>query len=239
MINVISVKWGDKYDASYVNRLYDMVKANSTFDFKFWCYTDDPAGLSENVEPMIMPDDGLELWWPKLRLFEEGRFEGKCLFFDLDTVIQGNIDHLLNYNGFHLIKAYWKNGIATGYEPGMLSDQAYNMDINSSCMVWTAGENDHIWNYFWSDPELYMMKYAGIDRFMYHEGLINKVFPKGIFYSRLHGATEGDKTKLQPPWWYLPDYDVCMMNGMHKLTPEDFEWAKPYAGLEQYYIQKK
>ena len=234
MINVICVKWGTKYGPDYVNRLRKMVEANLTLPFEFYCYTDDPEGVDANI--IMMPDDGLELWWPKLRLFEEGKFKGKCLFFDLDMVIQDNVDCLLDFEGFHLIRSFWKNGKVTTYEPGMMQNKAWNMDVNSSCMVWEGDENKHIWEYFWDNPEYYMNKYEGIDRFMYHEGLINETFPKGIFYSRLHGAIETDETKLEPPWYYLPDHKVCMLNGMHKLTPEHFEWAKPYAGLEQYYI---
>ena len=214
MINVICVRWGNKYGPEYVDQLHRMVEKHLDVPYEFHCYEGQ--------------DDGLEEWWPKLRLFEKGRFKGKCLYFDLDTVIQNNITHLTEYEDFHLIKAYWKGGYKESAD--------FNMDINSSCMVWDGDENAHIWEYFWENADYYMTKYKGIDRFMYHEGLINKVFPKGIFYSRLHGAVEGDETKTQPPWWYLPDYDVCMMNGMHKLTTEDFEWAQPYAGLEQYQI---
>ena len=217
MINVICVRWGDKYGPEYEERLHHMVAKNLTVPFQFHCYRGQ--------------DDGLEDWWPKLRLFEKDRFKGKCLYFDLDMIIQKNIDHLLDYDGFHVIKCYWKEQLSTKYQDGMLQKEAYNMDINSSCMVWEGNDNSHIWEYFWSDPEYYMNKYSGIDRFMYHEGFIQNVFPRGIFYSRMHGEKEGD----DDGWYHLENLDVCMFNGVHKMTDEHFNQFKPYEGFDKYY----
>ena len=69
MINIICVKWGTKYTSIHVNRLYHMLKKNLTMPFNFYCYTDNPEDLSCNI--IYMPDDGLEMWWPKLRMFEK------------------------------------------------------------------------------------------------------------------------------------------------------------------------
>tara|TARA_B100000575_G_C23132342_1_gene657021 strand:+ start:430 stop:1140 length:711 start_codon:yes stop_codon:yes gene_type:complete len=235
MINIICVKWGTKYTSIHVDRLYYMLKKNLTIPFNFYCYTDNPEDLSCNI--IYMPDDGLEMWWPKLRMFEDGfgGLKGKCLFFDLDVIIQNNIDFLGFYDSFHMIECFWKFNITTTYESGMRQKEAYDMNLNSSCMVWNAGENVHIWNYFWNDPEKYMMKYKGIDRFLYHENLINKTFPEGIFYSRKHGVKKGDMPKLGPPWFYEKDYSVCLLNGFYHIDRDLFYEWNPYGGLEKYY----
>ena len=39
--NIICMKWGTKFGASYVNRLYDMVERNTTVPHRFVCFTDD------------------------------------------------------------------------------------------------------------------------------------------------------------------------------------------------------
>ena len=235
MINVICVKHGDRYDHTYVNRLHHMIKKYLTVPFKFYCYTDNPDKVDANIIPM--PDDGLELWWPKLRMFEKGLggLTDKCLFFDLDVVIQDNIDFIVDFDTFHMIKAYWKFNKTTTYQPGMRQKEAYDMDCNSSCLLWTAGENEHIWNYFWDDPEMYMMKYVGIDRFMYHEGLTNKFFPEGIFYSRKHGIRKGDLPLIEPPFYFSADHKVCILNGFHKIDKQLFDQWQPYKDLEHYY----
>ena len=87
-INIICVKWGDKYGPEYVNRLYRMVKKNLNHVFDFYCYTDDPTGLIPEVQVIPIPDDNdLEVWWNKLALFQAGMFSGLCLYFDVDVVI--------------------------------------------------------------------------------------------------------------------------------------------------------
>ena len=55
MKNVLCLKWGKRYGAEYVNRLYRGVKANLSGPFRFVCVTDDPTGLVEGVEPCAYP----------------------------------------------------------------------------------------------------------------------------------------------------------------------------------------
>ena len=40
-IHVVSVKWGDKYPSSYVNRLYGMVVRNLSLSHTFHCLTEE------------------------------------------------------------------------------------------------------------------------------------------------------------------------------------------------------
>ena len=37
---VVCLKWGNKYSAEYVNKLYSMVKRNLTIDYEFVCFTE-------------------------------------------------------------------------------------------------------------------------------------------------------------------------------------------------------
>ena len=46
---IICMKWGDKYGAEYVNRLYNMVRRNLTLDFQMVCLTDDSTGIDPAV----------------------------------------------------------------------------------------------------------------------------------------------------------------------------------------------
>lgn len=239
MINILCVKWGDRYGPEYVNRLYKMVKKNTSYDHTFYCYTDDPTGIYPEIQIIPMPDDGLELWWPKLRMFEKGfgGLKGRCVFFDLDSVIQNSIDPIIEHKHTDLckVKAFWKNGLVTGYEPGMRPKDAYNMDLNSSCLTWEADSLSHIWDYFWEDADWYMTKYSGIDRFLYHENITEKNhFPRGWFYSRHYGFKEGDEMIFKD-WYYDPDYIVCMMNNFHRVDPELFKEYAPYDGMEHYW----
>lgn len=67
-------------------------------------------------------------WWSKIHLFEPGRFEGRCIYFDLDTVIVNSIDHFASYRGPF----------------AGLSDFYHTELFASGVMTWTAGEADHV-----------------------------------------------------------------------------------------------
>lgn len=95
--NVVCMKWGDKYGAEYVNRLYNMAARNLTLPFDFHCFTDDSRGLSKEIDARPLPEMALppdrERGWRKLSCFKaDFPVQGRILFLDLDTVIVDNID---------------------------------------------------------------------------------------------------------------------------------------------------
>lgn len=93
------MKWGDKYGADYVNRLYGMVSRNLTLPFKFFCFTENAEGINPNVNIKALPRLGLpdnipERGWLKLATFKNplSDLTGTALFLDLDVVIVNNIN---------------------------------------------------------------------------------------------------------------------------------------------------
>ena len=68
--NVVCIKWGDKFSADYVNRLYNMVQRNLTLEHRFICLTEDPTDLNPKIEALPLTRDDLEYCWNKLILFE-------------------------------------------------------------------------------------------------------------------------------------------------------------------------
>lgn len=117
--NVICIKWGHKFGAEYVNRLYKMVEQNMTLPHRFVCFTDNADGINPEIEIRPLPelnDEGLpEKAWKKLGLFTDklSDLEGQALFLDLDIVIMKNIDELFSVPGEFLIIKDWdfKNDI--------------------------------------------------------------------------------------------------------------------------------
>ena len=105
-VNIICMKWGDKFSASYVNKLYAMVERNLSIPFRFVCFTDDPQDIRSEVEiqslPEIdLPDDIPERGWRKLCVFAEnfGGLSGTTLFLDLDVLIVDSIDDFFTIPG--------------------------------------------------------------------------------------------------------------------------------------------
>ncbi len=99
LVNIICMKWGDKYGADYVNRLYGMVSRNLTIPFQFVCFTENEKDIHPNVKICPLPSLGLpenipERGWLKLATFQNplADLEGTALFLDLDVVIVDKID---------------------------------------------------------------------------------------------------------------------------------------------------
>ena len=163
-MKVFCVKWGDKYDRSFVIRLRESLKRNLTGDWKFYCYTDRPE--KDYDLPVEYPE--LRTWWHKLALLE---FKGENLYFDLDIQINGNIDFLKqDFGTLTLIDSTpWKT------EQDELKFK-YNRDtlVNSSIMRWE--DQGYIFDKFLSNRNTYLRVYSGIDRWIYNEKIDYKYF---------------------------------------------------------------
>ena len=55
-VNIICMKWGDKFPAEYVNRLYGMVARNLSIPFRFVCFTENNDGIRDEVEIQNLPE---------------------------------------------------------------------------------------------------------------------------------------------------------------------------------------
>jgi hypothetical protein len=87
-------KTGGDYTAEYVHKIYEGVKQNTTLPFEFYCFTNSDEELPGTK---IALNDDLPGWWSKMELFK--KHIGRAVYFDLDTIIVGNIDKLLEYDG--------------------------------------------------------------------------------------------------------------------------------------------
>ena len=104
-VNILTLKWGDRYGPTFVNRLYAGVRRNLTLPFRFFCLTDDASGLLPEIETRPLPDidlpDGYErTTWLKLGLFADNLLDnvsGDCMFMDLDMLITDNIDDFFEF----------------------------------------------------------------------------------------------------------------------------------------------
>lgn len=231
-VNVVCVKWGAKYGPEYVNRLYRMVQKNLSYPFRFYCLTEDRSGINPEVTCVPFDDSDLEIYWNKINIFREGLFTGQCLYFDLDTVIQKNIDQLISpvITGVY---TYWNNMWTD--ENFKTASHRWKTPFNSSILSWRAEDYYWIWDKFQEERDWYIVKYGGDDKFLGNELPLKYHYPVGWIYSRLYGITEkstgGDVIIPigigSQQVWYYPECMVCMLNGP---TNEYY-----YRGLEQYW----
>jgi len=177
-MNVIFVKFGEKYKSSDVNRL-----ASLNTVCNMYCYTDDPKGLDPRITP-IEPIRRLNGVWNKLALFSRNfPVQGTFLYVDIDTVVR-SLPPLYNpHDSLYLIHNSQKLDLITPTN--------YDVTINSSVMVYdnTRESIRGIWDYFVGSglTDYYLRKYCGIDRFIYHEGFETK--PHGLSSSYKYDTT--------------------------------------------------
>lgn len=91
MLTVVCIKWGTKYDAEYVTKLQSMA-ARHIPAHRFVCFTERPV---DGVECLDLPS-GLPSWWSKIGLFKPGTLPGDNLYLDLDVVLTGSLQPLID-----------------------------------------------------------------------------------------------------------------------------------------------
>lgn len=102
-LNIITIKWGDKYGPDYVNRLFRGVARHLKREARFVCFTEKGAGIEESVDVLPLPQfdaPDSHLWcnWRKLSLFRDGLpINGMALFLDLDLLITGPLDEFFQF----------------------------------------------------------------------------------------------------------------------------------------------
>jgi hypothetical protein len=107
MITVACVlRSGGDYTAEDVERLRDGVAGNLTLPHRFVCLSDVPVPCER-----IPLTSGWPGWWSKMELFRPD-IAGGLLFFDLDTVIAGNLDAIAAINRFAILRDVYRGGRA-------------------------------------------------------------------------------------------------------------------------------
>ncbi len=225
MQTILMLKYGKKYSAADVNRIVN----DTGRKYTYVCFTDDPAGLDPIVVACPLPDD-IEGHWYKVWMFSQRGF-GDVLYLDLDIRIQNNIDHLWKYLDIHptIAYTYWKD---RGFPDhvGETHGMRYLSNYNSSVMMWKDGTVHHIWEHFQTDPDYYMVKYFGDDRFLWHEDFRFNYFPQGELYSFVYGADYYEIDDDNKSFVYRPRYTIALLNGLDQFPGAD----KKYDELRMY-----
>lgn len=155
---VLCMKWGSLYPASYVNVLYSAVKENLDKPFRFVCLTNEPEGLNPEIEHLPLPELDLPPdryshgAWPKLGVFKKDLYglQGRCLFIDLDSVINGSLEPFFEMDGDLIAIGAGKNW---GRTLGGQVKQAENVSMGTGVFAFTLGSQPQILNAFLADKQ--------------------------------------------------------------------------------------
>ena len=221
-----------------------MITRNCKVPFTLHCCTEDPTDISSEVKIIPLPDYDLESFWYKVWITsDEFPVEGKCIFFDLDIVIQNDLSKLIEYDcgdKILVLKSQWR------------WDKIHRLGvkmtrINSSVMVWNnTKRTDLMLDKLMSDAEYYMLKYHGNDDFMEAEfALEYNTLPHEWFYCRVWGYDDTDTNRerhapdryvdlwnIRIQLYRMPDRLICLFNGIKDIEGID---SRIYQGFEYYW----
>ena len=190
--------------AEYVRKLFDGCRRYLP-DARYVCLTDDPSTVPEYAEARLVPA-GMKGWWNKMYLFSPDAFTPgeRVLFFDLDTLITGDISEIAGYSGSFAIAR----------------DPFHEAYVSSAVMAWEAGTADHIWH-IWDGagrPEtLREGDQKWIEFLVPGIVLLNDVFPRQIVSFKKHCFRQG----LLPA-----GARICMLHGQPR--PHDAALVIPW-----------
>lgn len=180
-MHFLCIKWGDKYSAEYVNKLYGMIDANYVNQFKLVCFTDEPEDIRDEV--MIVPIPNVEPLHPKYWFGKENycwdrakfllfnasewlQTEGPFCYFDLDIIIQNSIDEFYELAFTpHMLRPYWQPKDQLKMRSFQNIRGTY---YNSSCMLWWNDQPKKIYEDVLQNSDVvFKTFYKGSDN--YHE----------------------------------------------------------------------
>ena len=182
-MTIITIKWGNRYPADYVNRLYDASRHHGLDDSRFICFTDDSAGLHPGIHAHPLPEIDLPekyrwTFWRKLALFDPTLgLIGACLYLDLDVVITGDLRPLV---------AAWAGHprFIRSWVGAKTARRAEYDRINSSVVLYDGSRCGRILERFHKDPEAVLSCYPGDQGFI-HDCLADEAefFQEGLCVS--------------------------------------------------------
>jgi hypothetical protein len=235
MINIVCLKWGDKYGPEYVNKLFNQCKKFINTEFEFYCATDNPVGINPQIQILDFhcyesPESkwgGKVFTSEKVKLIsDESIFDNdRVLLLDLDILILKDLtQYLLSYNP---IKPAWILNWWQDEERFKKNYGTITCRINASFIYSTpqaaAVLHDRI---FGENYDYFAFKFKALDKVIQYNALDLVEFHDNnlnLFYS--YNIKEGDyKSDMK-------DYHICLFNNSHGTGKDLHEvdgWAKEY-----------
>jgi hypothetical protein len=155
-LKIITAMWGDKYSLDEVGNLpVDLIFSDR----------DIPS------IPTLPIDTSYKHTWRKMTLFDKRLNLGECLFLDIDIVIQGDLQKLIDYYHKHkqpgkvmLAHVHWFCNKRMEKQKG----DYIACNVNSSVMAFNNAECDHIYQELVKHKSKLEMLFEGTDKWFYH-----------------------------------------------------------------------
>ena len=117
---ILCVRWGDKYDHTYVEKLKKQCEEHCSIPFNFYCLTDDPQTeydlqLPRHWDKYYIPSKNTFWAYRKCYMFNEELFpkmEGfYFLYLDLDVLIHQDLKYFfdLPMDKPYIVRGWWND----------------------------------------------------------------------------------------------------------------------------------
>jgi hypothetical protein len=175
--------------AKYVNNLFEGVSRWTKEPFKFICFTCEELDLNPNIETRPWYQITSKGVLPRMYMFSEdaGLFGSQVLCLDIDVIITGSLDNLLQYRGLFCTRKSWTRGEETL--------------IDGDIMSFSAGKETEelFWNPLVRDiKKVEELSLGGRERFWVREVLKGRevdtwqeVFPGQVCSYKFHVMSKG------------------------------------------------
>ena len=242
MKNILCVKWGDKYD-SYVDKLKQQVENNCSYDFNFYCLTDNPQNdydipLPTHWDKYYNSERNFFWAYRKFYMFNEHLFSNingdEFLFLDLDILIHKSIDPLfeLDMTKPWIVRGWWNDIDNCKKNFGKLK----STPINSSIIRWNRGQLLPVYNQVNRNSKFVFFTYKTIDNYVNHcwydmyddEMAFFNVFEPGIAYSWYKGNIYPDDMEKNI---LRKDHMICLFNNSAQGIDEHMHEIEELNGL--------
>jgi len=172
MVHINALKWGEKYNAEYVNRLYKLLGKHLNTDFILRVWTDDTKGLTKDIEHRdiqeLRPYDTDRVFtYEKLMLIDKDEAEING-WLDLDIHINEDITKLVSrpHKTITFIWNYWNDFETMSLKP---YGRGSSCHVNSSFVFWDKGCATWLREYTEKNWEKIAWTYKSLDKYLFYQ----------------------------------------------------------------------
>jgi len=189
--NFFVFKWGNKYSAKYVNRLYNSICKFYKNKFTFTCITDDNKEINNNIK--IIDYDTFDTFdYPKDRVFTREKLvlfkkfnRGLNIWLDLDILIHNDITEIIEEETTKpvFIWNYWT------YTKELMKHQygrGGQCFVNSSFVKWKDNQGEHIYDSLVDKSKYAFYTYKSLDKYLFYQHYRKNhllFWKEGLFYN--------------------------------------------------------
>lgn len=183
-MNIITAFWGDKYSIDDLKKL--------PIDY---CFSDREI---PGVKTLPL-DMSYKHTWKKMTLFDKRLKLGDCLFLDIDIIIQGDLNILIDYYNKNRVKGkvmlshvHWFDNEKMKKNKGTY----ISCNVNSGVFAFNNDECDHIYQSMNKNKDNLSRLFEGTDKWFYHKHPEWYTFwPDKYIQHNVHNFEKYDKSK--------------------------------------------